>query len=250
MGRTLPPVDEIVGEKIFPPTKGGNEVKQGSVQPVRCPPSTKPPPRSWKKLQGTTTTSESSSLSPSPCLLPPLLAFLPLFLLPPLPPPAGTFSRDVAPVGVVVWGRRHRRLVMTWRWSWASFGGDVARSGRVRGIRGWRRLVMTWRVRGRSRAGSFGDDVAGSGASFAADMGGDVAGVGGRRWAPAGSTSPPRISPKKGGLRGRRQWRPRVLVVVDGGGGERKDGTVTICDMSDVSTAVARFGNSRASINN
>jgi hypothetical protein len=33
-------------------------------------------------------------------------------------------------------------------------------------------------------------------------------------------------------------------------GGERKDGTVTICDMSDVSTTVARFGNPRAAIIN
>ena len=39
-------------------------------------------------------------------------------------------------------------------------------------------------------------------------------------------------------------------VVDSGGSGERKDGTVTMCDMSDVSTAVARFGNSRASIIN
>jgi hypothetical protein len=38
-------------------------------------------------------------------------------------------------------------------------------------------------------------------------------------------------------------------VVVDGGG-ERKDGIVTTCDVGDVSTTVARFGNSRAPIIN
>jgi len=50
----------------------------------------------------------------------------------------------------------------------------------------------------------------------------------------------------------RRAWRPRVVVVVadDGGGGESRDGTVTMCDASDVSTAVARFGNSRVLISN
>ena len=46
----------------------------------------------------------------------------------------------------------------------------------------------------------------------------------------------------------RRQWRPRV--VVDGGGIDERDGMVTMCDIGDVSTAVARFGNSRASIIN
>jgi hypothetical protein len=59
-------------------------------------------------------------------------------------------------------------------------------------------------------------------------------------WAPAGLTSPPRIGPKKGAHRGarRQQWQPRVMVVVlDGGGGEKRDGTVTMCDASDVSTA-------------
>ena len=40
------------------------------------------------------------------------------------------------------------------------------------------------------------------------------------------------------------------MVVEMGGGGERKDGNVTTCDVGDVSTAVARFGNSRASIIN
>jgi hypothetical protein len=38
-----------------------------------------------------------------------------------------------------------------------------------------------------------------------------------------------------------------MVVVVDGGGGERKDEMVTMCD---VSTVVARFGNSWASIIN
>jgi len=41
-----------------------------------------------------------------------------------------------------------------------------------------------------------------------------------------------------------------VVLVVGGGGGEGKDGTVTICDVGDVSNAVARFGNPRAPINN
>ena len=41
-----------------------------------------------------------------------------------------------------------------------------------------------------------------------------------------------------------------VVVVGGDGGGERKDGTVTMCDTGDVSTAVARFGNTRAPINN
>jgi hypothetical protein len=41
-----------------------------------------------------------------------------------------------------------------------------------------------------------------------------------------------------------------VVVVGVGGGGEKRDGTVTMCDASDVSTAVARFGNSRALITN
>jgi len=49
-----------------------------------------------------------------------------------------------------------------------------------------------------------------------------------------------------------RAWRLRVVVVVadDGGGGESRDGMVTMCDASDVSTVVARFGNSRALISN
>ena len=37
-----------------------------------------------------------------------------------------------------------------------------------------------------------------------------------------------------------------VVVVVDSGGGERKDGLVMVCDTGDVSTAVARFGNTWA----
>jgi hypothetical protein len=40
------------------------------------------------------------------------------------------------------------------------------------------------------------------------------------------------------------------MVVDGGGGGERKDETVTMCDAGDVSTAVARFGNTRAPIIN
>jgi hypothetical protein len=35
-----------------------------------------------------------------------------------------------------------------------------------------------------------------------------------------------------------------------GGGGERKGGIVTTCDVGDVSTTGARFGNSRAPIIN
>jgi hypothetical protein len=41
-----------------------------------------------------------------------------------------------------------------------------------------------------------------------------------------------------------------MVVVVDGGGCGRKDGTVTTCDVGDISTAVARFGNPRAPIIN
>ena len=41
-----------------------------------------------------------------------------------------------------------------------------------------------------------------------------------------------------------------MVVVVDGGGGEKRDGMVTMCDASDVSTVVARFGNTRALITN
>ena len=50
----------------------------------------------------------------------------------------------------------------------------------------------------------------------------------------------------------RRPWRPCVVVVVvdDGGGSESRNGMVTMCDASDVSTVVARFGNSRALISN
>jgi len=40
------------------------------------------------------------------------------------------------------------------------------------------------------------------------------------------------------------------VVLGGGGGGERKDGMVTMCDPSDISTAVARFGNSWAPIIN
>jgi len=74
-----------------------------------------------------------------------------------------------------------------------------------------------------------------------------------RRWAPAGSTGSPRIGPGVGNHRGarrRRCWPRIVALVVGGGGGEGKDGTVTICDVGDVSNAVARFGNPRAPINN
>ena len=39
-------------------------------------------------------------------------------------------------------------------------------------------------------------------------------------------------------------------MVVGCGGGEWKDGMVTMCDVGNVSKAVARFGNPRAPINN
>jgi hypothetical protein len=45
-------------------------------------------------------------------------------------------------------------------------------------------------------------------------------------------------------------WRPCIVVVVGVGGGEKRDGTVTMCDASDVSTVVAGFGNSQALITN
>jgi len=40
------------------------------------------------------------------------------------------------------------------------------------------------------------------------------------------------------------------MVVGGGGGSEKKGGVVTMCDVGDVSTVVARFGNSQASIIN
>jgi len=40
------------------------------------------------------------------------------------------------------------------------------------------------------------------------------------------------------------------VVVMDGGGGEKRDGMVTMCDASDVLTMVARFGNTWALITN
>ena len=41
-----------------------------------------------------------------------------------------------------------------------------------------------------------------------------------------------------------------VVVVGGGGGGKKKDGKVTMCGVGDISTAVARFGNSQAPIVN
>ena len=41
-----------------------------------------------------------------------------------------------------------------------------------------------------------------------------------------------------------------VVVVVGGGGGEKKGRMVTICDVRDISTTVARFGNTWAPIIN
>ena len=92
--------------------------------------------------------------------------------------------------------------------------------------------------------------------------GGDVAGrvdgaviavvVVGAWWGWGDSTSPPRFGPMgiDRGAQWRRWWPHVMVVVVDGGGGERKDGLVTVCDTGDVSTAVAQFGNTRAPINN
>ena len=97
------------------------------------------------------------ALFPPPPLFPSPRVFARFSILPPVAPPAGTFGRDVALVVVVVWGRCHRWLVMTWQRSWASFGGDMAGSGH------------SW-------AGLFGGDVAGSGVSFSAVIGSDVVG--------------------------------------------------------------------------
>ena len=66
----------------------------------------------------------------------------------------------------------------------------------------------------------------------------------------AASTSPPRVGPNVGNHRGA-QWRRlrlRMMVVVVVV--KERDGTVTMCDAGDVSTAVARFGNTRAPIIN
>ena len=64
----------------------------------------------------------------------------------------------------------------------------------------------------------------------------------------------PQFGPILGSHQGAQRWWcwPRVVVVgvVGGGGGEGKDGMVTICDVGDVSNAVARFGNPWAPINN
>ena len=40
------------------------------------------------------------------------------------------------------------------------------------------------------------------------------------------------------------------MMVVVGGGGERRAGMVTVCDVGDVSTVVARFGNPQVLIIN
>ena len=75
------------------------------------------------------------------------------------------------------------------------------------------------------------------------------------RWGTGASTSSPQFGPILGSHRGARRWRcwlciVVVVVVVCGGGGEGKDGMVTICDVGDVSNAVAQFGNLQAPINN
>ena len=69
----------------------------------------------------------------------------------------------------------------------------------------------------------------------------------------AESTSRPWLGPSAGvdqGLDGGGGGRAVVVGAGGGGGGEGRDGTVTICDTGDVSTVVARFGNSRAPIIN
>ena len=40
------------------------------------------------------------------------------------------------------------------------------------------------------------------------------------------------------------------MMVVVGGGGERRAGMVTVCDVGDVSTVVAQFGNPQVLIIN
>jgi len=52
-----------------------------------------------------------------------------------------------------------------------------------------------------------------------------------------------RLRALTGGLDGGGGGRASVVVVAGGGGGEKKDGMVTICDVGDISNAVARFGN-------
>jgi len=113
---------------------------------------------------------------------------------------------------------------VTWR-HWAAISGELG--------------VMTWQ----HWAGS----LASLGAGDVASLDGCVGGV--ERWWLCQQAGPSvaQIWAFAGGAR-RRQWWPRA---VDGGGsGERRDEMVTMCDMSDVSTAVVRFGNSRVSITN
>ena len=59
-----------------------------------------------------------------------------------------------------------------------------------------------------------------------------------------------RLRALTGGLDGGGGGHASVVVVAGGGGGEKKGGMVTMCDAGDVSTAVARFGNTRAPIIN
>ena len=105
---TPAPVDDATGRNqggtYAPPcllvvVKNSWGQRQGtSLSPA--PPSALPSTK-----QGGTTTSESlPSSSPTPCLLPPLLGYLPIPSSSRLSsPPAATFGHDMAPVVVVVW---------------------------------------------------------------------------------------------------------------------------------------------------
>ena len=68
------------------------------------------------------------------------------------------------------------------------------------------------------------------------------------------STSPPWIGPIVGSHQGAQWqwWQLHIIAVVvnGGGGGERKDRMVTTCDVHDISTVVAQFGNLQVPIIN
>ena len=101
--------------------------------------------------------------------------------------------------------------------------------------RRWRRWVpVTWRRRESSLASLGASDVASFGGVDEPAPDWPKCGQ-----SPGGSTAV--VAATHGGGGG--WW--WVMVVVVG-----RDGDVTMCDVSDVSTVVARFGNSRASIIN
>jgi hypothetical protein len=78
--------------------------------------------------------------------------------------------------------------------------------------------------------------------------GGDVAllgGVIGHRRDQRARPSMAQIWALTGGLDDGGGGRVSVVVVADGGGGEKKARMVTMCDVGDISTMVARFGNSQ-----